>query len=151
MCRCPSPWPKGLTGEYFDNVDFTGTQMTRTDATIDYDWEFFTPGHRPGHLLGALERVGVTPRYSETYTFYTTSDDGVRLWVDGQLIINNWTIHPPTENSGQIALTAGQQYDIRMEYFENGGGAVAKLKWSSPSQPKGIVPQGRLYPQTSGP
>jgi hypothetical protein len=93
----------------------------------------------------------VTPRYSETYTFYTTSDDGVRLWVDGQLIINNWTIHPPTENSGQIALTAGQQYDIRMEYFENGGGAVAKLKWSSPSQPKGIVPQGRLYPQTSGP
>jgi PA14 domain len=55
------------------------------------------------------------------------------------------------ENSGQITLTAGQQYDIRMEYFENGGGAVAKLKWSSPSQPKGIVPQGRLYPQTSGP
>jgi hypothetical protein len=43
MCRCPSPWPKGLTGEYFDDIDFAGTQMTRTDATIDYDWGNFSP------------------------------------------------------------------------------------------------------------
>jgi hypothetical protein len=140
---------KGVTGEYFDNVDFTGTQMTRTDATIDYDWGSFSPPGIGPNTFSARWSGQVSPRYSETYTFYTTSDDGVRLWVNGQLIINNWTDHAPTENSGQITLTAEQKYDVRMEYYENGGGAVAKLKWSSVSQPKGIVPQGRLYPQTS--
>jgi hypothetical protein len=147
----PDQPPKGLTGEYFDNINFTGTQMTRTDATIDYDWGGFSPPGIGPDTFSARWNGQVSPRYTETYTFYTTSDDGVRLWVNGQLIINNWTIHSPTENSGRIALTAGQKYDIRMEYFENGGGAVARLKWSSPSQPKGIVPQGRLYPQTSDP
>jgi hypothetical protein len=142
---------KGLTGEYFDNIDFTGTQMTRTDATVDYDWGSYSPPGIGPDTFSARWSGRVSPRYSETYTFYTTSDDGVRLWVNGQLIINNWTVHPPTENSGQISLTAGQQYDIRMEYFESDGGAVSKLKWSSPSQPKGIVPQGRLYPTATSP
>ena len=50
----------------------------------------------------------------------------MRLWVNGQLIVNNWTDHAPTENSGTIALTAGQRYDIRMEFYENGGGATAQ-------------------------
>jgi PA14 domain len=79
------------------------------------------------------------------------SDDGVRLWVNGQQIINNWTNHAPTENSGTIALTAGQRYDIRMEFFENAGGATARLLWSSASVPKAVVPTARLFAATSGP
>ena len=54
---------------------------------------------------------------TQTYTFYTTSDDGVRLWVNNQLVVDNWTDHAATENSGAIALTAGQRYDIRMEFY----------------------------------
>ena len=76
------------------------------------------------------------PPVTGTYTFYTLSDDGVRLWVNGALVVNNWTDHAPTENSGTIALTAGQRYDIRMEYYENGGGAVARLLWSAPASPR---------------
>jgi hypothetical protein len=83
---------------------------------------------------------------SETVTFYTVSDDGVRLWVNGQQIINNWTNHSATENSGTIALTAGQRYDIRMEYYENTGSAVARVQWSSPSTAKQGIPQTQLYP-----
>jgi hypothetical protein len=86
-------------------------------------------------------------RYSETYTFYTTSDDGVRLWVNGQKLVDNWTNHGPTENSGTIALAAGQKYSIVLEYYENTGGAQIQLAWSSASQVKQIVPQGWLYPQ----
>jgi hypothetical protein len=67
--------------------------------------------------------------------------------VNGQQIINNWTNHASTENSGTISLTAGQRYDIRMEYFENGGLAVAKLSWSSASTPKSIIPSSQLYSQ----
>ena len=87
----------------------------------------------------------VKPAFSEQYTFFTNSDDGVRLWVNNQLIIDNWTNHAPTENSGMINLVTGQKYDVKMEYFENGGGAMATMSWSSASQPKQIVPKAKLY------
>ena len=92
----------------------------------------------------------VQAQFSETYIFFTESDDGVRLWVNGQLIVNNWTDHPPTENSGAITLSAGQKYTLQMDYYENGGGAVAQLLWSSPSTTKQVVPQSQLYPSSSG-
>ena len=85
------------------------------------------------------------PLYSETYRFYTLSDDGVRLWVNGQLLINNWTDHPTTENSGTIALTAGQKYDVKLEYYDHTRNAVAKLLWSSTSQTKQPIPQSQLF------
>ncbi len=68
------------------------------------------------------------------------SDDGVRLWVNDQLVVDNWTDHGSVENSGTIALTAGQQYTVRMEYYENGGSAVRNSSWSSASQAKQIIP-----------
>jgi hypothetical protein len=83
---------------------------------------------------------------SGTYTFYTASDDGVRLWVNGVPLVDNWTLHSLTENSGTIVLTAGQRYAIRMEFFERAGAATARLLWSSASIPKAVVPSTRLYP-----
>src|SRR2546429_8588298 len=60
--------------------------------------------------------------------------------------------HPPTEQpSTPITMTAGTRYDIKIEYYENGGGAVAKLLWSSPSQAKEIVAAGRLFPPAPAP
>lgn len=73
----------------------------------------------------------------------------MRLWVNGQLLIDKWIDQGPTEWNGQIALTAGQRYDVVMEFYENGGGATAKLSWSSASQSKQIIPQSRLYPPGS--
>ena len=87
----------------------------------------------------------VQPQFTGTYTFYTQSDDGVRLWVNGQQIVNNWTDHAATENSGDDRADGGQRYDIRMEFYENGGGATARLLWSSASTPKAVIP-ARLYP-----
>ena len=88
----------------------------------------------------------VQPQFNENYTFYTTTDDGVRLWVNGQLIIDKWVDQPATEWSGSIGLLSGQQYPITMEYYENGGGASATLFWSSPSTTKTSIPQKQLYP-----
>lgn len=135
----------GLKGEYFDNADLTNLKLTRTDATVNFDWGTGSPAPSIGVDTFSARWTGqVQPLYSQTYTFYTVSDDGVRLWVNNQLIINNWTDHAPTENSATITLTAGQKYDIRMEFYENGGGAVAKLLWSSPSQVKQAIPQSQL-------
>ena len=69
-----------------------------------------------------------------TYTFTTTSDDGVRLYVNGQLLVDNWTDHAATQNSGTLSLVAGQKYDIRLEFYERGGLATARLSWAYPGQ-----------------
>ncbi|WP_435011877.1 Ig-like domain-containing protein (plasmid) [Tundrisphaera lichenicola] len=137
----------GLAATYFDNQDFTGKVISRVDPTVNFNWGSGSPATGLGVDTFSARWTGqVQPLKSETYTFYTLSDDGVRLWVDGKLLINNWTNHGATENSGTIAMQAGQRYDIRMEYYEQGGSAVASLSWSSPTTPKAVVPASQLYP-----
>ncbi|MDT7778452.1 MAG: hypothetical protein QOC99_964, partial [Acidobacteriota bacterium] len=136
----------GLTAKYYDNIDFTSYKFTRTDPTVNFDWGNGTPSASMGADQFSVRWTGmVVPRYSQTYTFYTTSDDGVRLWVDGQLVIDKWIDQGPTTWSGQVALQAGRQYDIRVEFYENFGGAQVKLEWQSASQAREVVPQSRLY------
>jgi len=74
------------------------------------------------------------------------TDDGVRIWVNNKLIIDKWVNQSATEWTGTITLTARQRYSIRMDYYENGGNAVAQLLWSSPSQTKQVIPRTQLYP-----
>ena len=137
----------GLSGSYYKSIDLTGTALTRTDPTVNFNWGFGEPASGVGPDNFSVRWAGrVRPRYSQTYRFYTLSDDGVRLWVNGQLLINNWTDHPVTENSGTITLTAGQQYDIKLEYYDHTRDAIAKLLWSSPSQTKEPIPQSQLEP-----
>ncbi len=141
----------GLQAQYYDNMNFTDLKVTRTDATVNFDWGGGTPDPVIGVDTFTTRWTGkVEPQYSETYTFYTETDDGVRLWVNGQLLVDKWIDQGPTEWNGQIALTTGQRYDIRMEFYENGGGAMARLRWSSASQTKQIIPQSRLYLPGSG-
>ena len=137
----------GLAGYYYDNIDFTGATVTRLDPTVNFDWASGAPVAGIGPDTFSVRWSGqVRAKVTGTTTFYTTSDDGVRLFVNDVLVVNNWTDHAPTENSGTIALTAGQQYDIRMETYENGGLAVAKLAWSGPGLAKEFIPQTHLYP-----
>ncbi len=137
----------GLRGDYYDNLDFTVPKLTRTDSTVNFDWGSGSPDSAISADTFSVRWTGqVQAQYSQTYTFYAHSDDGVRLWVNGRLLLNNWTDHSATENSGTIALAAGQKYDVRMDYYENGGLAVAKLLWSSPSTPKQTIPMSQLYP-----
>jgi hypothetical protein len=88
----------------------------------------------------------VQPVFSETYTFYTYTDDGVRLTVDGQVIIDRFASDFPTEYSGTITLEAGQKYSIKMEFYKNTGFGKAQLLWSGPSQAKQVIPRENLYP-----
>jgi hypothetical protein len=76
-------------------------------------------------------------------TFFTTTDDGVRLWVDGKLLIDDWTGHAPLENSGTVFMTAGKAADFKMEYYQGAGGAAAALKWSAAGKAKSEIPDAR--------
>ena len=138
----------GLFGEYFDNKNLSSRKLSRTDTTVNFEWGSGSPDALIGADTFSVRWSGwVHAPITGGYTFYTTSDDGVRLWVDNQLLINNWTDHGATENSGSITLTAGKKYDIKLEYYENGGAATIKLSWAPPGQAKQIIPQERLYPR----
>jgi glucose/arabinose dehydrogenase len=141
----------GLTGTYWDNRDFTGTSVTRTDRTVAFDWGTGSPvGGIAADTFSVRWSGEIQAQFSQTYTFHVRADDGVRLWVNNQLLVDKWIDQGPTEWSGSIALTAGSRYPIRLEYYENGGGAVAELRWSSTSTPKSLVPGSQLYPTAGG-
>jgi hypothetical protein len=139
----------GLRGEYFNNTALTAPSvLNRIDPTVDFGWGDGSPASTVNTNNFSVRWTGqVEAPVTGNYTFTTVSDDGVRLWVNGNQVINNWTIHAPaTDNSSSIALTAGQRYDIRLEYFEEGGGAEMRLRWAYPGQGEQAIPQGRLYP-----
>ncbi|HEX4263993.1 MAG TPA: chitobiase/beta-hexosaminidase C-terminal domain-containing protein [Verrucomicrobiae bacterium] len=151
----------GLTGQYwanttstaFTNVGFNASlTLTRTDAAVNFNWNSAGPDSSIGQTTYAVRWTGcVQPQYSGTYTFYATGDDGVRLWVNGQLLADGWADQGPTTYSGSITLNAQQLYNIRMDYYQNGGGAEAMLAWSSPSTTQAIIPQTQLYSFTNPP
>ena len=152
----------GLLGNYWANTTsaqfitpgFNETPtLTRVDPTIDFDWSTVPPATNVGPDTYVVQWTGsVEPQFNETYTFYTTTDDGVLLYVNGQLLVNEWTPQSATTWSGSIALLAQERYNITMDYFQAGGGAEAYLYWSSPSiGPMAIIPESQLYPETNPP
>lgn len=144
----------GLFARYYNTKDLTDVRKARIESPQDKIWST-TQVAPAGAGVGAdnfsVRWTGkVQPLYSEDYTFTTWSDDGVRLWVNGNLVIDNWTVHGlKKDNSQPIALVAGQQYDIRVEYFENTGGALFSLDWLSASQAAQAIPLSQLYSNTS--
>jgi hypothetical protein len=135
----------GVRGNYYTGMNFDSHALTRIDPQINFAWGNSGPDPAVGDdNFSARWNGEVEAAFTETYTFYTNSDDGVRLWIDGQQIVDNWTDHGTTENSGKIDLVAGNTYSLVMEFYENGGGAVAELRWSSPSTPKDLIPQAAL-------
>lgn len=140
----------GLLGTYYDHMDFTGTSKQRTDAAINFAWGEGIPIDGISNDSFSVRWTGkVQAQYSETYTFTTTTDDGVRLWVNGVQLINDWTSHGPLEQSGTIALVAGQKYELKLEYYDDALGATAQLKWSSTSTPQGVIPGSQIYPDAA--
>lgn len=146
----------GLVGSYY-NTPGSGASPTsipdpatlvRLDPTVNFDWGNGSPDPSIDTNHFVVRWTGlVQPIYSENYTFITTTDDGVRLWVDGQQVIDHWLDQGPTDRSSTpIALVGGQKYGVVMEYYENAVGAVAKLSWATPGRSKEIIPQTQLYP-----
>ncbi|MEM6550592.1 MAG: PQQ-dependent sugar dehydrogenase [Planctomycetota bacterium] len=136
----------GLAAVYFDQLGFAGPSVTRIDPDVNFDWASGSPDPAIGNNTFSARWTGqIEALYSERYTFTTTADDGIRLWVDDQLIIDRWNDQTATSFTGTIDLTAGQRVNLRLEYYENGGAAVAQLAWQSASQAFEIVPTSQLY------
>jgi hypothetical protein len=135
----------GIRGDYYKGMNFENYMLTRTDSNVNFTWGAGEPDPAVGADNFSIRWIGdVEAAFTETYTFYATADDGVHLWVDGIQLVDGWVDQSATEYSGKIDLVAGNMYRVVMEMYENGGDAVAQLRWSSPSTPKQIIPQAAL-------
>jgi len=136
---------RGLKGDYFDHQDLTSLKATRVDSSIDFDWGRPPDVDIPQAHFSVRWTGQVQPRFSGSYTFYTNSDDGIRLWVDNKQLIDHWSDHGGAEDSNLINLVGGQKYDLKVEYYNNLGGGQARLSWSSDCQLREVIPSTQLY------
>jgi PKD repeat protein len=130
----PAPQFRNWVGEYFNNPDLSGAPaLVRDDPAISFDWGLGSPASQiPSDNFSA--RWSRTLNFSAgVYRFYTRTDDGVRLWVDGALVINQWKDQSPTTYAANIFMSEGPHY-IRMEYYDRAMGAVAMLSWERADQ-----------------
>ena len=145
----------GLRGDYYSNqlMTFNGTPaLSRIDPSINFDWGGGSPDPSVSADHFTVRWTGaVKAQFTEPYTFYLTGDDGVRLWINGQRLVDAWQDQGPTEYSATVSFVAGQLYNIQVDYYENGGGAVAKLEWSSPSTVRQFIPTSQLFAQPPTP
>jgi hypothetical protein len=142
--------PNGLVAQYWRSQgagNFTERLAARIDPEINFNWAGGSPDPAvPTNEFAARWTGVLTPPVTGTYTFYTTTDDGVRLWVNGQYLINKWQPQSSAVWSATIPLVAGQKVFVRMDYYEGGGDAVAKLEWQAPGIARQIVPTSAFSP-----
>jgi hypothetical protein len=138
----------GIRGLYFSNASLMGLPViNQIDPQINFNWGDASPTGLPvdGFSVRWVGELDVP--FSETYTFYPTTDDGVRLWVNDVQLLDLWTNRRAgTEAKASIALVGGQRYPLTMEFYNAEGTAVAELRWESPSIPKDLIPQGAFSP-----
>jgi hypothetical protein len=147
----------GLVGAYYSNQTglnpFTGAPaLVRTDATVNFKWGADGPDPAVEKTNFAVRWIGsVQPQFSETYTFSAVTGDAVRLYVNNQLLIDDWEKPPANAGSNTITLRAQQLYNLQLDCLQRGDHAGAQLAWSSPSTPSAIIPRTQLYPFTNAP
>ena len=138
--RIDGPPPQGAwRGEYFANPSLSGSlAIVRDDSTINFDWGGGSPAPQIPPDNFSVRWTRSLQFDAGRYRFTTTTDDGVRLYLDGQLIIDKWRVQSAATYSAERNLSAGQ-HSLRMEYFEAAGNAVARLSWTRIDGPP---PQG---------
>ncbi len=137
----------GLMGRYFNNTSLSGSPVLERIEKVSFTWSA-SPGPGVNDSQFSVRWTGyIEATASGNFQFQTRSNDGVRLWIDGNLVIDNWVSHAATNDAtGNFALTKNQRYSVTMEMYDNAGSAVAKLYWKRPGQTTfAVIPNTRLY------
>jgi alpha-D-xyloside xylohydrolase len=139
-----------LQGDYFADKTFTRRVASRRDAAVDFDWKLDPPlAGIPADQFSVRWTGRVRAPETGEYELATVADDGVRLWLDDKLLIDDWNQHAPEYHSGSVMLQAGKLYDLRLEYYDEILGASVKLRWTLPSDRRAaeVVPSGPMLRQ----
>jgi len=126
---------QGLVGEYFNGTNFEEKKMTRTDARIHFVWNNVAPA--PGidpDEFSARWKGRIKAPESGNYLFRAHVDDGIRVKVGNQMVINAWGLHDSEPFSGTVYMEAGRMYDLQVEYFNGLLEGEIQLYWQLPSE-----------------
>jgi len=140
----------GLTGRYYNNTSLSGTPVLTRIEAVDFSWAGGGPG-------GGVAKKNFSTRWTGrlvapangTYRLQTVADEGVRVWVNGALLIDHWQAHSAgtPDTSAPFNLGAGEQATIVVEYWEGNGTATIRLLWVTPGSTSAVaVPAGNLLP-----
>ncbi|HPG47153.1 MAG TPA: glycoside hydrolase family 3 C-terminal domain-containing protein [bacterium] len=133
--KTPDAKSNGFWGEYFNNQKLQGQPIfTRVDDNIDFDYKTAGPDPRLGidHFSIRWTAKFTAPE-TRKYDFSLSSDDGSVLYINDQLMIDNWQDHGERAMTCQISMEAGKTYDMKIEFYENSGDAVIRLGWKDPA------------------
>lgn len=161
---------------YAENVPYlpaTAPTISRVDETVNFNnsvalWPGppITSGSSSNYFSSRWTGE-ITPEFSQAYTIYFNANESSRVMLNGQVLWNRWPAKPVPANpnaiwdewpnrvanaqgeiSAIVPLEAGKRYPIVIEHYQNSGGHVAILSWSSQSQTKQPIPTNRLFPNT---
>ncbi len=127
----------GLKGEYFNGPNFERKAHTQVDRQIDFNW--FGQSPAPGVQAEYFSVRWTGKLYAPVggkYRFTATVDDGVRIWVGGKKVIDEWRKQDDTRFVGEISLAANRLYDLRVEYYNDWKGSVISVFWEPPTEKK---------------
>lgn len=131
---------QGLKGEYFNGRNFDSRVLTRTDAQINFNWDRKPPAKGMESTDFSIRWTGrLLAELSGTYTFSAVVDDGLRLWVGGVKVIDAWGPHDHENVNGDVVLTAGQLYELKIEYFNGMLEGQIQLNWKTPTEEKSML------------
>lgn len=120
----------GMRGEYFDNMNLFGKPIiTRIDSVLDFSYGTKSPAPGVPADRFSVRWTGKIIPHKAIHHIGTSCDDGSRLYLDGKLLIDDWTDHGEKPIGTAVDLMPGKEYEIRFEYFDNALGATARLTW----------------------
>ncbi|MBF9239079.1 OmpA family protein [Hymenobacter sp. BT683] len=131
----------GIKGDYYEGTNFEKFVLSRRDPTLAFDW-----GHRPPALGLPTEYFSVrwtgwlVPPASGKYIFHVSVDDGIRIWVNNRLIMDEWRPQPVSNFTTSLELKGGQPYHLRVEYYQDILDTRAVVTWERPDAPLGPPP-----------
>lgn len=122
----------GLLGSYFNRIDFTGETFMRIDETLNHQWELESawPDKVRPDLFSIIWTGRIVPPRTGEYTFYLMSDDGARLWIDGQLVLDQFVERSRQVDEVKVRLLVGKSYDIKYAFCDVFQHAISRLEWS---------------------
>jgi len=125
---CPAPATSAWTGCYYSDQNLTTLGLVRTDRTITFNWGAGSPDPTIPADHFSVRWSGVFNFAAGSNAFTVVADDGFRLYLDGVKVMDHWVDEAATTYTQTVATTAGN-HTVTLEYYENGGDAVANLQW----------------------
>lgn len=138
----------GLKGQYFNqHMTFNGTpDLERLDAAINFNWLYTSPGEAINSDHFTVRWTGeLLAPISGDYRFSAVADDGARLWINGELMVNTWPDGGGQTLTDSIELGGGQKYPVTLEYYEETGTASVQLLWGSSEFSEHVIPSTQLF------